>query len=368
VSRRGITRRRLLAAAGTVLAAPGCIGGGSPAPPPEGAHPRAARLSGPLRVLAPEGAVPAANRLTFSQAGSVEVDIQAAPAGSDLVALLASGHPADVVLARQDDVTVLGDLGLLHALDHDRIPNLGLVDSSYLDLGYDRKNRWSAPARYGVYGFGYRRGVVAGKAAGWADFFDLVRRYAQQGVSFLPGPVQPVAAALAALDEDVNTDDDATLEQAEALLLAARPGVNTFSADPVARFGRGELVLAMGSTADFGRVRRQPGRAADTRFVLPQGRSEMWIDGWVMPVAGRHPETATEWIDAQLAPTAAARAWAASLVPAPERAAARLLPAAVRNDPLATLDPNVLGRYELSAVSPAGLQKRAEIWQRVRAA
>jgi hypothetical protein len=37
----------------------------------------------------------------------------------------------------------------------------------------------------------------------------------------------------------------------------------------------------------------------------------------------------------------------------------------VRNDPLATLDPALVGRYELSAVSPAGLQKRAEIWQRV---
>ncbi len=367
MSRRGITRRRLLAAAGTVLAAPGCLGGSSPAPPPEAAHPRAARLSGPLRVLAPADAVPAANRLAFAHAGSVEVDIQAVPAGSELVALLASGHPADVVLARQDDVTVLGDLGLLRGLDHDRIPNLGLVDSSFLDLGYDRRNRWSAPARYGVYGFGYRRGVVSGQAEGWSDFFDLVHRYARQGISFLPGPIQPVAAALAALDQDMNTDDDSTLEQAQALLLAARPDVNTFSADPVARFGRGELVLAMGSTADFSRVRRQPGRAADTRFVLPQGRSEMWIDGWAMPVTGRHPVTAVEWIDAQLAPEAAARAWAASLVPAPERAAARLLPAAVRSDPLATPDPGVVGRYELSAVTPAGLQKRAQIWARVLA-
>jgi spermidine/putrescine-binding protein len=219
-----------------------------------------------------------------------------------------------------------------------------------------------------VYGFGYRRGVVTGKAAGWADFFDLVERYAQQGISFLPGPVQPIAAALAALDEDTNTDDDTTLERAQALLLAARPAVNTFSADPVPRFGRGELVLAMGTTADFGRVRKQPGRAVDTTFVLPKGRSEMWIDGWVMPVAGRHPGTATQWIDYQLAPAATARAWAASLVPAPERAAARLLPAAVRNDPLASVDPAVVGRYELSAVTPAGLQKRAEIWQRVRVA
>jgi hypothetical protein len=55
-------------------------------------------------------------------------------------------------------------------------------------------------------------------------------------------------------------------------------------------------------------------------------------------------------------------------MPAPERAAARLLPATVRNEPLATLDPGVIGRYELAAVSPSGLQKRAEIWQRVRAA
>jgi spermidine/putrescine transport system substrate-binding protein len=368
VARRGITRRRLLVAAGTVLAAPGCLGGGSSAPPPETAHPRAARLTGPLRVLAPAGAVPAANRLAFAQARSVDVQIHAGPTGAGLISLLASGYPADVVLARQDDVTVLGDAGLLRGLDHDRVPNLGLVDSAYVDLDYDRKNLWSAPARYGVYGFGYRRSVVAGKAAGWDDFFGLVHRYAQQGISLLPGPIQPTAAALAALDEDANSDDDSTLERAQALLLAARPDINTFSADPVVRFGRGELMLAMGTTADFSRVRQQPLRAVDTAFVLPKGRSEMWIDGWVMPVTGRHPATAVQWIDSQLAPRAAARAWAASRLPAPERASARLLPATVRHDPLAMLDPIVIGRYQLSAVTPAGLQKRAEIWQRLRAA
>jgi hypothetical protein len=75
-----------------------------------------------------------------------------------------------------------------------------------------------------------------------------------------------------------------------------------------------------------------------------------------------------QWIDSQLAARAAARAWTASRLPAPERAAARLLPTAVRNDPLAVLDPAVVGQYELSAVTPAGMQKRAEIWQRVHAA
>ena len=80
------------------------------------------------------------------------------------------------MLARQDDVTVLGDQGLLRELDHDRIPNLGLVDSAFLDLDYDRKNRWSAPARYGVYGFGYRRDVVTRQPTDWDDFFDARAR------------------------------------------------------------------------------------------------------------------------------------------------------------------------------------------------
>jgi len=40
----------------------------------------------------------------------------------------------------------------------------------------------------------------------------------------------------------------------------------------------------------------------------------------------------------------------------------------VRNDPLAALDPAVVGRYELSSVTPTGMQKRAEIWQRLHAA
>jgi len=56
VAGKGITRGRLLAAAGTLLAAPGCFGGSSAAPPPETARPRAARLTGPLRGLAPAGA------------------------------------------------------------------------------------------------------------------------------------------------------------------------------------------------------------------------------------------------------------------------------------------------------------------------
>jgi len=368
VARKGITRGRLLAAAGTLLAAPGCFGGSSSAPPPEPARPRAARLTGPLRVLAPAGAVPAVNRIAFAQARKVDVDVQPAPAGPGLISLLASGYQADVVLARQDDVAQLGDLGLLHPLDHDSVPNLGLVDSAFLDLDYDRKNRWSAPSRYGVYGFGYHRGVVRGQATGWDDFFTLVQRYAQQGVSLMPGPIQPVSAALAALDENTNTDDDSTLERAQALLLGARPAVNMFSADPVLRFGRGELILAMGTNADFDQVRQQPGHGVDTAFVFPEGRSEMFIDGWVIPAAGRHPETAVQWIDSQLAARAAARAWVASRLAAPEPAAARLLPPEVRNDPLTALDPSVVGRYELSAVTPAGLQKRAQIWQRVRAA
>jgi spermidine/putrescine transport system substrate-binding protein len=362
-----VTRRRLLVAAGTVLAAPGCLGRGSSAPPTT-THARPARLPGPLRVLAPAGSVPADDRIGFTQRSGVAVEVRTVVGGPDLIELVASGFPADVVLARQDDIAALGSLGLLRELDHDRIPNLSLVGSDFLDLDYDRHNRFSAPARYGVFGFGYRRDIVTEKPTDWQSFFTLVPRYSLQGITLFPGPIQPVAAALAALDQDLNTDDDATLLRAQAVLLAARPHVNAFTAAEAGEFGRGGLVLAMGTSADFDRILELPERRADTVFVLPDGRAEMWIDGWAVPLAGRHPLTAAAFIDHQLSAPAAARAWAESRLPAPEQAARRLLPAALRADRLAALDPAVVNRYTPAAVTPAGLQKRAEIWGRLLAA
>jgi spermidine/putrescine transport system substrate-binding protein len=361
------TRRRLLVAAGAAMVAPGCFGGSTSQPKTSVSAPQE-RLDGPLRLLAPAGAVPPENRRSFAGEHDLTVDVRTVAPGAALIELLSSGYPADAVLARQDDIAALGALGLLADLDHDRIPSLGLVDSAFLDLDYDPKNRWSAPARFGAYGFGYRRGLVLRPPTDWAGFFEILPRYSLEGVSMLPGPIEPVAAALAALDQNINTDDDSALLQAQALLVAARPHVNSFAGDEVARFGHGELILAMGSSAGFDRVMALPGRSLDTVFVLPTGRSEMWIDGWAVPAAGRHPLTARAWIDHALSAPAAARAWQASRLPAPERAAARLLPASVRSDHLAALDPALVKRYQLAAVTPVGLQKRADIWGRVSGA
>jgi len=358
------TRRRLLVAAGAAMVAPGCFGG-SAAQPETSISTTLVRLDGPLRLLAPAGAVPPENRSSFAGEHDLTVEVRTVAHGAELIQLLSSGYPADAVLARQDDIAALGALGLLADLDHNRIPNLSLVDSDFLDLDYDPKNRWSAPARFGAYGFGYRRGLVLRPPSDWAGFFEILPRYSLEGVSLLPGPIEPVAAALAARGQNINTDDESALLQAQALLVAAKPHVNLFTTDEVARFGHGELILAMGSSADFDRVMALPGRSLDTVFVLPEGLSEMWIDGWAVPAAGHHPLTAQAWIDHALSASAAARAWQASRVPAPERSAARLLPASLRANHLAALDPALVKHYQLSALTPVGLQKRADIWERV---
>ncbi|MEP6641214.1 MAG: extracellular solute-binding protein [Gaiellales bacterium] len=361
------TRRRLLVAAGTAMVAPGRFGGSTSQPRTSVSSPPV-RLDGPLRLLAPASAVPPENRSRFGAEHDLPVAVRTVAPGAELIELLSSGYPADAVLARQDDIAALGALGLLADLDHDRIPNLGLVDSDFLDLEYDPKNRWSAPARFGTYGFDYRRGLVLRPPSDWAGFFEILPHYSLEGVSLLTGALEPVAAALAALGQNINTDDDSALLQAQALLVAAMPHVNSFTSNEVARFGHGELILAMGSSADFDRIIALPGRSLDTVFVLPEGRSEMWIDCWAVPAAGHHPLTAQAWIDHALSASAAARAWQASRLPAPERAAARLLPDALRTDHLVALDPGLVKRYQFAAVTPAGLRKRADIWERVSGA
>ena len=201
----GITRRRLLVAAGTVIAAPGCLGRSASTTPPAAA-PGAAppHLPGPLRVLAPAGSVPADDRIAFTQATGVGVDVRTIAPGANLIELISSGYPADVVLARQDDVAVLGEQGLLRQLDHDLIPQ---------PLASSRRTSSTWPTTATT--TGRRRPATACTASATAATSSpsgpptgptsspLVPRYSLQGITFLPGPIEPVAAALAALDEDI---------------------------------------------------------------------------------------------------------------------------------------------------------------------
>jgi spermidine/putrescine transport system substrate-binding protein len=354
-----ITRKRFLAAAGAGLLAPGCFGGsGGPQSAQRAQPPAPPRLVGPVRIAVPAVSLDNADTADFTATRGAHVDITVHKGGPGLARLVAGGG-IDAVLARQDDIAALLAESLLAPLDRSLVPNLADISPALVDPSYDPGNRHSAPARHGAYGFAYRADTVTEKPATWRDFFDVLPRYSRRGVVLIPGRIEPIAAALAANGADINSDDADDLADAGALLLKARPHVNTFSTNPAAAFAPEALVLAMGAASAFAR------QAPAAAFVLPDGGAESWVDAWAVAAASPQPETAHAFVNHQLSPAAQARDWAFSRVPAAVPHASRLVSARLRTDPLTRLDAGLGDGFTPSLVSPLGLAQRTQIWAEI---
>ncbi len=353
------TRRQFLVAAGAGLLAPACLGGASgPESAPRAQPPAPPRLVGAIHVAVPAGSVDAADGADFASTRGPRVDLTEHRGGPELARLIARGE-VDAVLARQDDIAALAAEGLLAPLDHALVPNLADVSPGLLDLPYDPGNRFSAPARHGAFGFAYRPDTVTDEPASWEDFFALLPRYSRRGVVLLPGRIEPIAAALAAGGADINSDSPDDLDAARTLLVAALPHVNAFSTNPAATFAPEALVLAMGAASAFAR------QAPAATFVLPDGGAESWIDAWAVVAASPRPETAHAFVNHQLSPAAQARDWALSRTPAAVPAAAPLVPARLRTNPLTRLGAGLGSGFTPSLVSPLGLAQRTQIWAEI---
>jgi spermidine/putrescine transport system substrate-binding protein len=276
-----------------------------------------------------------------------------------------------VIVPTQDYVKIMGDQGLLYHLDTKLLPNLKYVSKAFLDRPYDPGNRYSIPKDYGVTGFGYRTDVVTEQPKTWADFYELMPKYSKKNVNWLEGPAQNVDMALASLgpDTDINTDDDALLDKAKKILLKAKPHVNTISTQYIDRFSNGDLNISMGWNGDFARIIANRKKQGDTVFILPDGRSEFWVDNWAILADAPHPVAAHAWINFVLSPDATARDWNYVQYSFPNQAAlqAGVLPS-IRKDPIIAVAPSIIQRYQNIITSAAGTQKRAQIWTEVLAA
>ena len=195
--------------------------------------------------------------------------------------------------------------------------------------------------------------------ASWEDFFALLPRYSRRGIVLLPGRIEPIAAALAAGGADINSDDPDELDAARTLLVGARPHVNAFSTNPAAMFAPEALVLAMGAASAFAR------QAPAATFVLPEGGAESWIDAWAIVAGSPRPATAHAFVNHQLSPAAQARDWELSRMPAAVPAAARLVPARLRTNPLTRLGAGLGSGFTPSLLSPVGLAQRTQIWAEI---
>jgi spermidine/putrescine-binding protein len=171
--------------------------------------------------------------------------------------------------------------GRLAALDHENLPNLGNLAESFQNVPYDPGNQYCVPYQWGTTGIGYMDGEVE-ETTSWATLFEPDPNSPAYGRATMLNDVREgFAAALIYLGYDINTTDEAQLEEAKQLLIAAKAGLAGYDSDTYEdQLVSGENLMAHGWNGDFLVAQEENDAIA---YVVPQEGGVIWVDNICIP-------------------------------------------------------------------------------------
>lgn len=257
--------------------------------------------------------------------------------------------------------------GVFRKLDRSKLPNLRNLDPDIVARAarHDPGNEHSVVYMWGTTGIGYDAAKVKSimpnaPVDSWKLVFDpaIVSKFKDCGVSVLDDPTDIVATALLYLGKDPNSESEADLAAAEALLLKIRPYLRTIhSSQYIDQLANGELCVVVGYSGDVLQARdraAEAGKPIDIAYSIPKEGALMWFDTLAIPADAAHPDNALKFIDFLLRPEVAAANSNYVNYANANAAATPLLDEALRNDPSIYPPPEVKARLQ------ANLAKSAE--------
>lgn len=200
----------------------------------------------------------------------------------------------DVVCPSDYMIQKMIENNLLQELNFDKIPNLKYIDPSHLENSeeFDPGNKYSVPYCWGTLGILYNKTKVDEPVDSWGILFD--EKYSGE-ILMIDSVRDAFAISLQYLGYDLNSTNEAELEEAKQLLQKQYPLVQAYVVDQV----RDKMI---GEEAAIGVI--YSGEAIFTKrenpnleYVVPQEGSNVWIDGWVIPSNSKNKENAEAFIN-----------------------------------------------------------------------
>jgi spermidine/putrescine-binding protein len=177
--------------------------------------------------------------------------------------------------------------GMLEELDHNNIPNLANLTPTFQEVPYDPGNVYCAPYDWGTTGLGYNSAEMDAPTS-WSILFEPDPEAPVFGrTTMLDDTRESFAAALVYLGYNVNTTDEAQLEEAKQLLITAKSALAGYDSDTYEDLlASGENLLAHGWNGDFLVAQEEN---EDVSFVVPDEGGVIWVDNICIP-KGVSPE------------------------------------------------------------------------------
>jgi spermidine/putrescine-binding protein len=227
----------------------------------------------------------------------------------DLLSKLQAGATGyDVIFPSDYMVSQMIELELLHEIDISQLSNWGNIDPAFADAPFDPGNKHCVPYQWGTTGITYRAGnefFDENPPDSWAYLFDpeLLEQYSDGGINVLNDQRELMAAALSYLGYDMNSTDQAQLEDARDVILEAKPYWKTFNSEDydnsllvpdevvLSQAWSGDAALAYYETYD------EETEDGNWYYAIPTEGAVKWLDNICITASTERYETALHFMN-----------------------------------------------------------------------
>lgn len=210
----------------------------------------------------------------------------------------------DIVVPTGVFIPQMIENGLLTKFNKDLLPNLANMDPAYLGRAWDPSNDYSVCKAWGTTGFVYDKTVITRELKTWGDFFDAAQNEASGKTSMSDDPAGIIGSYFWANDLDWNTEDPAQLEECRVFLVEEiAPHISAFDSYPGTNaIPQGTQVLMQAWNGDARLGVMESSDPDRWQWVLPGPVTELWMDNWAIAAGAPNPEAAHAFINFSLSP------------------------------------------------------------------
>ncbi len=307
----------------------------------------------------------------FEQQYDVEVVENFFNSNGEMFAKLQAGGVSqyDIIVPSNYLVPRLIETGLVQALDHGAIPNLGNLMPKFIDPAYDPDNAYSAAYQWGTTGLVYNQAALGDVPASWSVLFDPNVNPNQPFAVPEDGQVT-LGSACAYLGYGYDCQDREAFEQAARLVLDAK-GRDNFAGfiqgTPVLQqLVRGSVSAGMTYNGDYVFLKSEdPEGFADIEFVVPTEGAELWVDNMMIPAEAPNPGLAHAFINYILEPEVGAQLSNWNYYSSPNAKSVPMLDAVLQAPPITPTDEEMERLAFTPSLKGEMLQFMQQVWREV---
>jgi putrescine transport system substrate-binding protein len=200
---------------------------------------------------------------------------------------------------------------------------------------------------------------------------EIIRRFADCGVSFLDSPEDMLQLALNYLHLDPNTRNPEDYRQAEKLLLSVRPYIKAFdSSEYMNGLANGEFCISVSWSGDYSVSQaraREAGLDVHLAFTVPKEGANASFDALLIPKDAPHPRNAHRFLEFMLQPKVIAEVTNDIHYGNDNKAADPYVDPQILHDPAVYPTAEMEKRlYQSVEVDPALERLRTRTWTRIK--